>query len=263
MGEVTEHAPGTFCWIDASVNDVAEAKRFYGEILGWSFVDLPMGEGQVYSMAQIRGKDVAALSPQQPEMREQGIPPHWTAYIAVKSVDETAAKVEGLGGKLLAPPFDVLQVGRMAVVQDPTGAVVALWEARGHIGASLVGDVGALCWVELLTTDTARAAAFYGGLLGWTTKASAVPGMAYHEFYAGERAVGGMMQITPEMPPMPSNWGVYFTVDDCDASAERAQRLGAKQLYPSMDVQNVGRMTSLMDPQGAYFSIIKMAPQPG
>jgi len=257
MSEVTEHAPGTFCWLDAGTTDVDGAKRFYGEVLGWSFNDVPMGEGVFYSMTQIRGKDVGALYPQQSPMREMGVPPHWLCYISVKSADEVAAKVEGLGGKLMAPPFDVMEAGRMAIVQDPTGAAVALWEPRKHAGSVVVNEPGATGWFELLTTDTDKAQAFYAGLLGWTAKAEDMGAMIYTVFSAGEKQVGGMMKIGPEMGPMPPAWGAYFVVDDCDAAVARASRLGGKTLVPSMDVPTVGRMATLQDPQGAVFSVIK------
>jgi predicted enzyme related to lactoylglutathione lyase len=258
MSEITEHTPGTFCWHDAATTDVPAAKGFYGELFGWSFMDMPMGNGQDYSMAQLRGKDVGAVCPQQPDMAAQGVPPHWTAYIAVARVDDTAAKVEGLGGKVLAGPFDVMDVGRMAMVQDPTGAVVALWEPMKHIGASVVGEPGAVAWNELMTTDPAKAAAFYTGLLGWSTKSSQIPGIEYTEFFVGERAAGGMMKIAPEMGPIPPIWLVYFMVEDCDASAERAQRMGAKVLAPPMDIPSVGRIASLQDPQGAVFALFQL-----
>jgi uncharacterized protein len=259
MSDITEHTPGSFCWTDAGTTDVPGAKRFYGEVLGWSFNDTPMGEGQVYTMVQLRGKDVAALYTQKPEMREQGVPPHWLSYISVKSVDETAAKVERLGGKLMAPPFDVFDAGRMAVVLDPAGAAVALWEPKKHIGATVTNEPGAMCWNELLTTDTAKAEAFYAGLFGWTAKTADMGPMQYTVFSVGEKQVGGMMKITPEMGPVPPNWVVYFATDDCDGAAQRATRSGGKTLAPPMDVPTVGRFAMLQDPQGAVFAIIKFA----
>ena len=223
MPEITKHTPGTFSWFDAGFPDVDGAKRFYGEVLGWSFVDSPMGGGEMYTMCQVKGLDVAAMFPQRPEMRAAGVPPYWQSYISVANVDELAAKVEGLGGKVMMPPFDVMEEGRMTLVQDPTGAVVALWQAKNHIGAKLVGDAGSFCWSELMTTDTDRAAAFYRGLLGWDAKDSGMPGMKYMLFktQGQENAVAGMMAITPEMGPMPSSWLTYFAVENADAALER------------------------------------------
>jgi len=260
MSEITEHTPGTFCWTDMGTTDVDAAKRFYGQVLGWSFNDVPMGEGQAYSMAQIRGKQVGAMYPQQPQMRQQGIPPHWLSYVSVKSADESAAKVEGLGGNVVQPAFDVMDVGRMALIQDPTGAMLALWEPKKHAGAGVLMEPGAMSWNELLTTDTAKAEPFYRGLFGWEAKTMDMGGgMKYTVFSIGEKQVGGMMQISPEMGPIPSNWAVYFTTTDCDGTVEQAQRLGAKTLAPPMDIPNVGRFAMLQDPLGAVFAVIKFA----
>lgn len=262
MAEKTEHTPGTFCWFDAGVPDVGVAKRFYTEVLGWSYADRPMGPGEMYSMAQVRGRDVAAIFPQRPEMKAAGAPPFWQSYISVTNVDETAAKVEKLGGKLMMPTMDVFDAGRMALIQDPTGAMVALWQPKKNIGAGLVGDPGSFCWAELMTTDTDRAAAFYTSLLGWTCKDSGMPGMQYNLFYVGGDGIAGMMKITPEMGPIPPNWLVYFAVEGVDAAVERAQRLGGKALMPAMDIPEVGRIVTLQDPGGAVFALIHPVPMP-
>jgi predicted enzyme related to lactoylglutathione lyase len=257
MSEMTKHAPGTFCWTDAGTTDVNAAKRFYGEVLGWSFFDRPLGDGDVYSMAQINGKSVAALYPQQRQMREQGIPPHWLCYFSVKSADEAASKAASLGGKVIAPAFDVFDVGRMAVLQDPTGAAVAVWQPKKHIGAEVLKEPGAMTWHELLTTDTAAAEKFYKGLLGCEAKTMDMGPMKYTIFSIGEQMVGGLMAISPEMGPIPPNWVVYFQTDDCDAAAGRAQRGGGKVLAPPMDIPDVGRFAMLMDGQGAAFGLLK------
>lgn len=256
MTEITRYAQGIFCWADAGTTDLGAAKQFYGEVLGWTFMDTPMGEGMVYSTAQVGGKRACAIYPQPPQMREMGIPPHWMLYVAVDDVDATAAKVEGLGGKLMMQPFDVMSQGRMAVIQDPTGAAVGLWQAKNHIGATIKGAPGAMCWSELMTTDTGKAAAFYAGLLGWNAKDSGMPGMDYTLFQAGEEQVGGMMKITPQMGPMPPCWVVYFMVDDCKAAAERATRREGKVLMPPTDIPTVGCISTLQDPQGAVFAIL-------
>lgn len=259
MSEITMHAPGTFSWTDAGMTDVTKAKSFYGEVLGWSFNDIPMGAGYTYSMAHVHGKNVAALYPQPPQMREQGIPPNWLCYISVKSADEVASKAERLGGKVLAAAFDVTDAGRMAVLQDPTGAAVALWEPKKHIGASLLKEAGAMVWHELRTTDMAAAERFYTGLLGCEAKTLDMGPIKYTLLGHSERPVGAMMKITPEMGSMQPHWLPYFGTNDCDAAVERARRSGAKILMPPTDAPNVGRFAKLVDPQGAAFAVIKPA----
>ena len=173
MGERESYAPGTFCWVDLGTTDAAGAKAFYGRVFGWEGEDMPVGDGATYTMLRLGGRDVAAVYEQGEDERAAGIPPHWSSYISVVDVDETAARVEGLGGKLLAEPFDVLDSGRMAVVQDPTGALVSLWQPGRHVGARLVNDPGSLTWNDLATPDPDAAAAFYTALLGWEVQQQA------------------------------------------------------------------------------------------
>ena len=163
-------------------------------------------------------------------------------------------KAEPAGGIVVAPPFDVLDVGRMALVQDPAGAMIALWESRGHAGARLVNEPGSFCWSELITTDRERAASFYGDLLGWSSRTDSMGPIAYTEFKNGASSVAGMM----EMAGIPPHWGVYFAVDDADATIARATELGGRCLRPALDLP-VGRFAALADPQGAGFSVIELA----
>ena len=132
MSERTEYTPGTFNWVDLATSDTEAAKGFYSEVFGWSFEDVPAGDAGVYSLASLREREVAGLFEKGPE--QEAVPPHWNCYVAVASVDDTAAKATSLGGTLMVEPFDVMEAGRMAVVQDPGGAVVALWEPRQHPG---------------------------------------------------------------------------------------------------------------------------------
>jgi uncharacterized protein len=258
MPEMKTYKRGMFNWVDLATTDLTAARRFYGELFGWSFVEVPMGGGGVYLMAQVRGKDVAGLGQQGPEERSQGIPPHWNSYSWVEDLEATAKQVEPLGGKLVAPPFDVLDAGRMCVVQDPSGAMLCLWEERKHKGAGLLGEPGALCWVELNTRDLAAARAFYTKLLGWGTKVGSMGPSEYVEFDVGGQAVGGMMELDPQAGNVPPHWMPYLTVEDCDRSTERARGLGANVLVPPQDIPHVGRFSILQDPQGATLAIIRL-----
>src|SRR3954454_4623790 len=121
MGERTSYEPGTFCWVDLATTDQDGAKSFYSELFGWEADDRPAGEGITYSMQRLRGKDVAAIAPQPPQQREMGVPPLWNSYVSVTSADEAADRAKELGATVHAPPFDVLDAGRMAVIQDPQG----------------------------------------------------------------------------------------------------------------------------------------------
>ena len=257
MPKMERHEPGTFCWSELATSDGNDAKRFYTEMFGWEAVDNSMGAGGVYTMLRLRGSEVGALYTMGAEEAGRGIPPHWNCYVSVESADETAGRVRAHGGIVYAEPFDVMEFGRMAVLQDPAGAAFCAWQPKQHTGATLVDELGAPCWYENLTRDPAVAAAFYREVFGWSTKQDPVKS-DYTELYLGKTAVGGMMPIAPDMGPMPSNWGVYFAVSDCDASAEKARSLGGKIHKPPADVAGVGRFAVLADPQGASFSIIRL-----
>ena len=154
--KIERHAPGAPCWVDLATTDQAAAKAFYGELFGWSYEDMPMDEAgqQRYSMASLDGSFAAAIFTQQEEQRQKGIPPCWNVHLTVEDVDATAGRVSELGGSLLMEPFNVFESGRMAMLSDPTGAVVALWQPRNHVGAGVKYEPGAMAWCEVMTTDT-------------------------------------------------------------------------------------------------------------
>ncbi len=255
MPERTEYAPGTPSWVDLNTTDQNAAKQFYGELFGWTYNDAPVGDGAVYSMALLRGREVGAISGMPPG--SDGVPPHWNSYVTVKDVDASTALVEPAGGSVHAPPFDVMDAGRMSVVADPSGAIFMLWQAKQSIGATLVNEAGAFSWNELLTPDPAKVADFYKQVLGWD--ASPTPGMEYTEFKLGGQSIAGAMK--PPMDGIPPVWTIYFATDDTDATVAKAQSLGATVFQPPMDIQP-GRFAVLADPQGAMFNVIKMNPMP-
>jgi uncharacterized protein len=257
MPERTSYTQGTPNWVDLPTSDQAAAKAFYAGLFGWTYDDQPMGEGQVYSMALLNGHQVAAISPQPPEMAAAGAPPMWNTYLAVDSVDEATAKVEAAGGKVAMAPFDVMDAGRMSFVMDPSGAPVALWQASQHIGATLVNEPGTINWNELVTSDPG-ATRFYADVTGLTAENMDMgEGQPYTVFKSGEAMVGG--STPPQMPGVPSHWHVYFGTADADATAAKAAELGGSVIVPPFDTP-VGRIAVLSDPQGAMFSVIKNAP---
>jgi uncharacterized protein len=247
MGERTSYPHGTFCFADLATTDAAAAKAFYTALFGWGAEEQPLSQGGVYVMLKRDGHDVAALYEQQEEERNAGIPPHWSCYIAVDDVDAVAGRVRELGGELMAEPFDVMDAGRMAVLRDPTGAIVSLWRAGRSIGATWVNDPGSLTMTELATPDPDRAAAFYEVLLGWTTEV-VDEASGYRSFKVGERLNAGMRPDTS----MPANWVPYFTVASLDDALERARNSGGAVVVEPVTIP-AGRFAALADPQGAVF----------
>jgi predicted enzyme related to lactoylglutathione lyase len=259
MPEVNEYAPGTFCWPELTTTDGAGAKKFYSELFGWTPQDRPAGPDMVYTMLQHKDKEVGAMCEMDAQRRSQGVPPHWLSYVSVKDADQAVESAQKLGGAVLMPAFDVFDVGRMAYVQDPTGAAFAVWQPKKHIGATLVNEPGALCWNELVTTDTNAARQFYTGLFGWTAEEQQMGPMTYTIYQNGGQPAGGMFERPEEWGPVPPNWIVYFAVDDCDKTAEKAQSIGATIVSPPSDIPDIGRFAIIQDPQGAVFAIIKLA----
>jgi predicted enzyme related to lactoylglutathione lyase len=256
MTEIKEYPPGSFCWVDLGTTDEAAATEFYTALFGWTATAVPAGEVGTYTMLEKRSKNVSALYQMNQGMLEEGVPPHWLSYVSVVSADNTAAQAKELGATLLQEPFDVMDVGRMALIQDPQGATFALWQPKRHCGAELVNEAGTMCWNELYTNNVDGSTQFYTSLFGWSPKQS--PG--YTELRNGDRPAGGMIEIKPEWGPVPPNWAVYFAVADLDTSLEQAKSLGGTVEVPPMQVENVGRFAVLQDPQGAYFSVIQLDP---
>jgi uncharacterized protein len=262
MGERTSHAPGTFSWVDLSTPDLDAGTAFYESLLGWSHNDVDTGDGGIYRMFQLGGKDVAAGSGQREEERSQGVPPHWNNYATVESVDATAERAGELGGSVMVPPFDVLEAGRMSVIADPTGAVVCLWEPRASIGAEIVNDAGALCWNELSTNDVAKAKTFYSALLGWRFEDQTEP-MPYTRIYVGDRMNGGIRALGDQEREagVPPNWMPYFSTADIESSTAQVKELGGTVMVGPM-IMNEIKMTVAQDPTGAVFALFEGPTQP-
>jgi hypothetical protein len=253
MAERTQHSPGTFSWTDLNTTDQEAAKAFYSGLFGWEITDMPAGEGVVYSMAGIGGKWVGAISPQPQQQRDAGVPPAWNSYVTVTDVDATAARAGELGATVHAPPFDVMEAGRMAVVQDPQGAWFLLWQPNQHIGAGLVNAPGALCWNELGSPDPDGSAKFYGDLLGWTTEPMEGGDMPYLVVKTADGHTNG--GIRPPMPPgTPPFWLVYFATEDLDATLAKVSELGGNMLMGNTDI-GIARIGVVQDPQGAVFAL--------
>jgi predicted enzyme related to lactoylglutathione lyase len=257
MTNIDKNPAGTFCWIELHATDQNAAKSFYKSLFGWEAHDNPMGPNESYTMFRVQGRNAAAGCTLRPEERSQGVPSHWAIYIAVDNADAAVAKAKQLGGKILAPAFDVMDAGRMAVIQDPTGAVFCPWQPRKDTGIAIAQVAGTLCWADLSTPDPKRAADFYSGLLGWQVTVAPKDSSGYLHIKNVEQFIGGIPPTTRCPPGAPPHWLVYFLVDDVDAVASKAKALGSKLYLEPMTMEGVGRMSVIADPQGAVFAIFK------
>jgi predicted enzyme related to lactoylglutathione lyase len=153
------------------------------------------------------------------------------------------------------PPFDVMDLGRMAVIQDPTEAHFCVWQARKNTGIGIAHVAGTLCWADLSTPDAKRASDFYSALFGWQIMADEKDKSGYLHIKNGEHFIGGIPPAAHRPPGVPPHWLAYFWVDDVDASAAKAKQMGANLYVAPMTIENVGRMAVIADPQGAVFAI--------
>lgn len=261
MSERTSYTPGTPCWVDLGAPDIDAAAAFYGGLFGWSIEEGENAEQTGgYRQAELRGKPVCGVMP----LMQEGQPPAWTTYVSVEDADATAAKVREAGGSVLAEPMDVMDLGRMAIFADPTGAVVGIWQPGSFVGAELVNEANTLSWNELNTRDTGAAKDFYAAVFGWSYEDMEVENVGtYTGLKVGENTVGGMLDITGRVPDeVPAHWLTYFAVEDTDATLEKLKELGGGVSFGPVDIV-AGRFAVVTDPLGAVFAVIKPSPMEG
>src|SRR6185503_5169219 len=182
---IDRHTPGTFCWFELATTDQGAAKQFYQTLFGWEASDSPISANEFYTTFKVDGRDVGAAYTMRPEQQSQGVPPNWGLYVAVDDANDAAARAATLGATILAPAFDVMEHGRMSVLEDPTGAVFSVWQGKKHAGTGISGVPNTVSWADLNTRDQVKAAAFYSDLFGWKMTSGkdmkpATPGTYYH-----------------------------------------------------------------------------------
>jgi predicted enzyme related to lactoylglutathione lyase len=284
--------------VDVSEPDPEAAVDFYGGLFGWGFENaMPPSSDGKYCIARheaasssifdvsgaTRSGDVAAV-----RSIPEGAPPTamWNTYFWVDSADEAASKVRDAGGVVVIEPIDFKDASRIAVLTDPEGAAFGVWEAKGHKGARLVNDPGAVVFNNLNTRDVEGAKSFYGSVFGWQTgsigggaEGWTLPGYGdwlereHHPELrsqmkeAGapegfEDVVGSIIPIGNDQPDTPAHWSVTFATDDADATARKAAELGGTVIVPPFDAPwstatYTIRITVISDPQGATFTASK------
>jgi predicted enzyme related to lactoylglutathione lyase len=189
------------------------------------------------------------------EQVEAHVPPHWMLYVKVDNADASAGKAAKLGAKQIVPPSDIPNVGRFAVLQDPTGAAISIFQPGQHHGFVFRESVPGLCWADLNTRDPQKAAKFYGDWLGWTFETGKD---GYRHIMNGtdrEDMIGGIPAEMHAPPGTPAHWMSYFAVADCKGTAAKAAQLGASTIMPANTMPEVGTIAVLADPQGAVFAL--------
>ncbi len=239
-------------WIDLSSSDAAASREFYASLFGWQVEVNPDPLYGGYALARVGGADVAGIGPKMmPEA-----PTAWSVSIGTRDVEALAKKVEAAGGKVIAPPMQVGDQGRMAVFQDPSGAYFGAWQPMA-MGGFATGGPGMYRSAELNSRGLEAAVPFYSAVFGWATRT--VPmgegQPPYTQFLLGGEPVAGGMAMNPMVPAeVPSYWLVYFAVDDVDASFRKAIELGAREMLGPQDFPS-GRFAIVADPQGAVLGL--------
>jgi uncharacterized protein len=275
MSERDGYESGVPCWVDTWQPDADAAVAFYTELFGWEVEDtMPPDTPGKHFMCRLRGRDVAAIA-SRPERAPQS-EPAWGTYVWVGSVDDTAARTTDAGGTVVMEPFDALDGGRIAVVADPAGAVLGVWQPGAHKGAQLVNEPGAWSMSALNTRHPEAAKAFYGDVFGWTTESFGAGGdeifmWRLPGFVGGEPQQPVPRDVVATMIPMgrdvpddaPPFWSVDFWVGDVDGTVDRTRQLGGTVIAPPYGIPGAElRQAVVADPQGAAFSVTEVTAAP-
>lgn len=255
MSERTSYTPGTPCWVDLGTPDIEASAAFYGAVLGWDVPELPnSAEMGGYRRAKKNGSDVAGVMP----LMQEGQPPAWSTYVSVADADATTAAIKAAGGSVLAEPMDVMELGRMAIFADPTGAVFGIWQPGTFAGAALVNESGTFGWNELGTRDPASSKEFYGAVFGWGFDEQDMGEMGtYTTWKVGEEMVGGMFDISGVVSDeVTAHWLTYFMVEDLDATTELLKAGGGDVRNGPIEIP-IGRFSVVADQFGAVFALMQ------
>ncbi|MER7832347.1 MULTISPECIES: VOC family protein [unclassified Streptomyces] len=262
----TRYVTGAPVWVDLGTPDMDGARAFYGALFGWEFA--PGGpEVGGYGMFTRDGRTVAGGMAVPPEQGE----PAWTLYFRTPDAEAAATAVRAGGGSVTLDPMRVLDLGRMALFTDPTGAGFGVWEPGRNPGLDTVGEPGALYWTELYTPDPVADLSFYDMVFGMeahTTEAGGPGAGSILLQPAGtgvaslEDAFGAVVPLAddPSEAAGPS-WTPYFAVDGLDAALAEAERGGGKVRKGPADLAGIGRCAKLTDPYGARFAVVEQTRQ--
>ena len=242
-------------WVDLSTSDAEAARNFYAKLFGWKLEVNPDPQYGGYALAKLGGKDVAGIGPKM--MAEA--PTAWSVYIGSGDAADTVKKAEAAGGKVVVAPMEVGDQGTMAFVQDPSGAVIGVWQLKKMTGAQVMGQANSFGWAELQSRGVDKALPFYKKIFGWGEKKSDMAeGAQYTEFLVSGESIAGATVMMPMVPAeVPCYWLVYFTVADVDKSFKTAIDSGGKEMLAPQDFPG-GRFAIISDPQGAAFGLLKM-----
>jgi len=256
VADPSAYPPGTFGWVDLMTTDPAAATAFYGAVFGWEVGNEPFAGG-AQTPIRADGALAGGLTEIPAENRAAGSRPQWFNNVVVEDVDEAVRRAGEHGGTVHGALLDLPGFGRVAIVEDPTGASFAAWQPDAAMPTPRFNDPGFLVWNELNTHDPAAATAFYGGLLGWAPRTGAEGGsLPTTTFVLGDRMVGGLIEIQPEWGEVPPHWLPYFAVAAIDDAVATIRERGGT-VHAGPQPSPYGRIAICEDPQGAAFGVFE------
>jgi predicted enzyme related to lactoylglutathione lyase len=253
MKIVKKYPDGVFSWVDLTTTDIHAAQAFYSSLFGWEIDEGPAETGY-YTQFRLGGHSVAGGGQMRPEMMESGAPSVWLTYVNVEDIDAAAARAAESGGNVFMGPMDVMDEGRLALIQDPTGAVVGMWQSGKHTGAQLVNQPNTWVWNELQTGNPQAANEFYQKTFGWKGQTDE---SGYVRWAVDGRTHCGGLKLEESWGNVPPNWLVYFLVEDVETAAARVAELGGRVDAGPIPLGEYGRMIVVADPQGAHFAAVQ------
>jgi predicted enzyme related to lactoylglutathione lyase len=243
---------GAPTWVDLTTSDISAVRTFYPELFGWTAEEQSEEYGG-YFMYHLAGQPIAGCMPRM----DESTPDSWAVYLATDDIEKTLAAATAEGGTVVVPAMEVGDTGTMAVVVDPGGAGIGVWQPKDFFGFPVYAETGAPSWWELMTTDYKAAVPFYRNVFGWDTATMGDSDeFRYTVQMVGENQSAGIMDASGFLPEgVPSHWSVYFAVDDADATLTRVAELGGRVVDPAQDTP-YGRLATVADPAGASFKIL-------
>lgn len=255
MPDFTKFRAGQFCWVDLMSKNMDAAKAFYTGLFGWSFEAMDTQGSPPYGALTKGGKIACGIGQMTGEMKDAGMPAMWNSYVSVEDVAATCDAVTAAGGKVFCPPMQIMDAGHMAVVQDPQGAAVSLWQPGTTRGVQVANEEATWCWGEVMTPDAEAAKSFYGQVFGWTFEQDTNNPSQYWMAKLGDRTVGGVMQMDDSMQGVPPHWSVYFQTADVPGKCEAIKSLGGSVHFGPFD-SPVGPIAICADSEGGSFNLI-------
>ncbi len=258
LSRISTNQPlGTPAWIDLGVPDLDRAKTFYGALFGWEYEERSAATGP-FTLCLLRGRRVAALRPVSAADVEGES--WWHVHVATDDCDRTAKQIVVHGGSVLAAPEDVADLGRTAVVADPTGARFSLWQGRLLPGCELVNEPCTLVRNDLACPDPGPARRFYAAVFDFTLDGNDdLPDFDFTFLRRPDgHEIGG---VFGDPAATASRWQTVFEVADTDEAVARALAAGGTAGTP--EDAPYGRMAPITDPFGTSFSVITRPPAAG